>query len=174
MLIGEPIDAGATALASVKDFLRIDGAGEDAVLTHLVTTAIAVCENYTGMTLIERGFVETVEAVPWWRRLSAMPVVAVTAVTDTADGLLPVSTHGLDIDATGCARLRVSGGAARVARVRYRAGLASSWDTVPEPLRHGVVRMVAHLHQLRDQADALGPPAAALALWQGARRMRMS
>ena len=174
MLIAEPIVAGAQALVAVKAFLRIDGAGEDSVLSALIATAIARCEGYTCTTLIERGFTETVEGTAWWRALAAAPVVAITSVTDGAGVALASTSHEVDIDADGRARLRLSGASSRVVRVAYRAGLASGWDTIPEPLRHGIVRMVAHLHTLRDQADALGPPATALAMWQGARRMRLS
>lgn len=178
MLIDEPVVAGADALVAVKAYLRIDGTGEDAVLAALVETAIASCEGYTGTTLIARGFVETIEAPrafgSWWRALSASPVVAITGVTDGAGVPVPAAAYELDIDASGTGRLRLFGVGSRVTRVTYRAGLASGWATIPEPLRHGIVRMVAHLHALRDQADALGPPATALALWQGARRMRLS
>ena len=178
MLIPDPIVAGAEALAAVKDFLRIDGTGEDAVLAALVATAIAQCESYTGTTMIERGFTQTIEATSWWRGLSASPVTAITGVADTSGAVLPVTSYAVDIDACGRGRLRLFGPAfgatSTIVRVAYRAGVASGWAAIAEPLRHGIVRMVAHLHQLRDQADALGPPATALALWQGARRMRLS
>lgn len=173
MLIAEPIVAGAQALAAVTDFLRIDGTGEDAVLAALTATAIGYCESYTGTTVIERGFVETIEATAWWRPLSASPVTAIMGVTD-ASGPLAMTAYELDIAAGGTGRLRLLGATSRVVRVAYRAGAASGWASVAEPLRHGVVRMVAHLHTLREQADALGPPATAIALWQGARWMRLS
>lgn len=174
MLIGEPIVAGADALAAVKAFLRIDGAGEDAVLATLAAAAIASCETYTGTTLIARGFVETIEATAWWRPLSASPVVAITTVTDGVGVPAPVASYELDIAAWGAGRVRLYGGTSRIVRVGYRAGIAGDWSGIAEPLRHGIVRMAAHLHSLRDQADALGPPATAIALWQGARRMRLS
>lgn len=174
MLIAEPVVAGAQALAAVKAFLRIDGTGEDEMLSALVASAIAQCESYTGASLIERGFIETIEATAWSRALSASPVTAITGVTDGGGMALPVASYALDVGVDGRARIRLFAGPSRIVRISYRAGVATGWATVPEPLRHGVVRMVAHLHELRDQADALGPPATAIALWQGARRMRLS
>lgn len=174
MLIAEAIVAGAEALAAVKAFLRIDGASEDAVLAALVATAIAQCEDYTGTTVIARGFVETVEATAWRHTLSATPVVAIIGVTDAGGVELPVAAYEIDIDATGRGRLRLFAGTSFVVRIAYRAGVATGWTGIAEPLRHGIVRMAAHLHTLRDQADALGPPATAIALWRSARRMRLS
>lgn len=178
MLIAEPVVAGAQALAAVKAFLRIDGTAEDDVLTALVATAIAQCESYTGAALIESGFIETIEAPgffgAWARALSASPVTAITAVTDGVGTPLPPASYALDIGTEGRGAIRLFAATSRIVRVGYRAGVARDWAGVPEPLRHGVVRMVAHLHELRDQADALGPPATAIALWQGARRMRLS
>ena len=58
--------------------------------------------------------------------------------------------------------------------VSLEAGLAATWAGLPDSLRHGVVRLVAHHHAFRDRADELGPPAAVVALWRGARRMRLA
>ena len=58
--------------------------------------------------------------------------------------------------------------------VAYRAGLAADWPSLPEALRQGAVRLVAHLHAHRDAGDDAGPPAAVAALWRPYRRMRLS
>ena len=59
-------------------------------------------------------------------------------------------------------------------RITYRAGLAASWGLIAEPLRHGIVRLVAHHHALRDRVDEGGPPPVVTALWRGERRMRIA
>ena len=57
--------------------------------------------------------------------------------------------------------------------VRFRAGLGQDWNSVPEPLRAGVVRLVSHLFSHRDAADGAPPPAAVAALWRPWRRMQL-
>ena len=57
--------------------------------------------------------------------------------------------------------------------VRYGAGRAHDWNGVPEPLRHGIVRMAAHLYTHRDGEDGGAPPAAVTALWLPYRRLRL-
>jgi hypothetical protein len=51
------------------------------------------------------------------------------------------------------------------------AGLAVSANEVPEPIRQGILRLVAHLFTARDGTG--DPPAAVTALWRPYRRMRL-
>ena len=59
-------------------------------------------------------------------------------------------------------------------RVGYHAGLAPDWPSLPEPLRQGIVRLVAHMFAHRDAPDDAGPPAVVAALWRPWRRMRLA
>jgi len=61
---------------------------------------------------------------------------------------------------TGVTRLRVSG----------TVGMAESQSDVPEPIRQGVLRLVAHLFATRDGSGG-EPPAAVTALWRPYRRL---
>ena len=65
-----------------------------------------------------------------------------------------------------------SAGAPRV-QVIGTAGLATDENDAPEPIRQGVLRLVAHLFTARDGNDA-EPPAAVTALWRPYRRMRLA
>lgn len=49
----------------------------------------------------------------------------------------------------------------------------SDWSALPEALRHGVIRLAAHLYRDGDGAAA-APPAAVAALWRPWRRMRLT
>jgi uncharacterized phiE125 gp8 family phage protein len=70
-------------------------------------------------------------------------------------------------------RLTVMLDQTRVA-VRFTAGLAESWDTLPDAIQQGVVRWAAHQHRTRDSDKAMaGPPASVAALWRPWRRMRL-
>ena len=53
------------------------------------------------------------------------------------------------------------------------AGLASEPNGVPEPLRQGILRLIAHLFATRDGSGG-EPPAAVTALWRPYRRMRLA
>ncbi|HEY9554520.1 hypothetical protein [Allosphingosinicella sp.] len=90
------------------------------------------------------------------------------------DHALAAETYAIDIDANGDSWVRVTQplDAARV-RVSYQAGLAADWVALPEALRQGVARLVAHLFTHHDAADGGGPPAAVTALWRPWRRMRL-
>jgi uncharacterized phiE125 gp8 family phage protein len=168
------------ALAEAKAYLRIDGSDEDAVLTTLAGVAIALCERFTGLALISAERSDVVPACsPEWQRLPATPVSAIASVATLnpagAATALPVEAYAIDIDASGdgWVRLTAPPAASRV-QVGYTAGLAADWPSLAEPLRQGVIRLVAHLYAHRDAADDSGPPSAVAALWRPYRRMRLA
>ena len=63
--------------------------------------------------------------------------------------------------------------AAKRVRVGGSAGMAENENAVPEPIRQGVLRLVAHLFTARD-GEGGDPPAAVTALWRPYRRLRMA
>jgi uncharacterized phiE125 gp8 family phage protein len=165
-------------VAQAKDYLRIAGSEEDALLAGFVRTASELCEAFTRLLLIERDIVETVPARPAWTRLSLAPVRAIESVAALAPAgpaaPLGAADYAIDIDATGEGWVRVlRGGGQKRVEVRYRAGLASDWNGVPEALRQGVLRMAAHLYARREAVDGGPPPAAVTALWLPYRRLRL-
>ncbi len=89
---------------------------------------------------------------------------------------LPVANYAIELDADGGGRVLVSnpGAAGRVA-VRFTAGLAADWTSLPEALRHGVLRLAAFQYRSReDDGAASMPPAAVAALWRPWRRLRLA
>ena len=64
----------------------------------------------------------------------------------------------------GWVRRRQAGAVTRV-RVGGTAGMADDENGVPEPIRQGVLRLVAHLFTARD-GEGGEPPAAVTALWR--------
>lgn len=169
----------AVPLEPLKVFLRVAGSDEDALLAGLLRSAIELCEAFTRTALIEREVEETIPAKRSWTRLGQAPVRAILGVaavaSDGPTGTLAATDYAVDIDAAGGGWIRILHGAGSArALVRYRAGRAPDWNGVPEPLRHGIVRLAAHLYTHRDGADGRGPPAAVTALWLPYRRLRLS
>jgi uncharacterized phiE125 gp8 family phage protein len=165
-------------LAELKAFLRIAVSEEDALLAGLARAAADMCEAFTGRALIERAVAEVLAAAPQWTRLGAAPVRAILAVEALDEGgtaaALAAAAYAVDIDASGdgWVRLLAAGDAKRV-RVSYLAGMAADPNGLPEALRHGIVRLAAHLYAHRDNPSGGGPPAAVTALWRPWRRLRL-
>jgi uncharacterized phiE125 gp8 family phage protein len=180
-----PTPLPASALAELKEWLGINSTREDALLTILLGSALELCESYTGTRPIEALCEEIWPVRPHfgetgWQQLSTRPVGSISSIEAvTANGeriFLPTDAYAVDLGADGEGRFRVidGGGATRVA-VRFTAGLASRWDSLPAALRQGVIRMAAHHHRSRDEGSAAtAPPAAVAALWHAWRRMRLS
>lgn len=175
-MLAETMTSEAPAsLAEAKAFLRIETAADDALVAGLIRTATALCEAFTGQALLDRETSETVGDASGWRRLGLSPVRAITGVarigTDGVAGPIAPGDTETDIDARGDGWVRARDGGRL--RVTYRAGIATDWNGVPEPLRQGLLRLVAHLYAHRDAPDDAGPPAAVAALWRPWRRMRL-
>ncbi len=179
MHIIDPIIVTADAVDEAKTYLRIEQDEEDAVIAAFLSTAIRHCEAFVGQMLIRRNGVVRLPVSAAWQRLSITPILSITSVTgipaDGASFLMPVAAYGLDIDGNGDGWVRVTqpGAAGRI-DVAVVAGVAAAWGGIPDPLRHGILRMVAHLHAYRDSASDAGPPAAIAALWRPWRRMVLS
>ncbi|MFC3098240.1 head-tail connector protein [Alteraurantiacibacter palmitatis] len=167
------------ALAELKNWLAISTAQDDLTLLALLGSALDTCEAFTRTFPL---MVEAEEILPpsrAWQGLSSNPVQAITQVEELRpDGsrtVLAAGAYALELEAGGAARLRLLSPAVtgRLA-VRITAGLAADWDTLPDGLRHGVIRLAAHHYRQRDNADANpAPPAAVAALWSPWRRMRL-
>lgn len=176
------------SLNEARGWLRLGATIDDAVIAALVRTAANICEAFVGQWLIVRDGEETLPVAAAEMRLTARPVLGVESVTLlSADGSESVAESGwrLRIAAGGAAWLSIDAaeGAAdgtALARIRYRAGMAVDANGVPEAIRHGILRMMQHLHAARDGDGSDGgkngggaPPAMIAALWQPWRRMSL-
>lgn len=160
-------------IAEAQAFARIESGEEEALIAGMVRSASALCESFIGQAVIARTFTEAFMASSDWQRLSAIPVRSIDDVG--SDGSpLPASTYATDIDSSGYGWVRVTDPAisGRI-EVTGTAGLALSTNGVPEPIRHGVLRLVAHFYSDRDGAGG-EIPAAVSALWRPFRRIRIA
>lgn len=171
-----PASALAAAVDDARAFLRMENDAEEAIVTELAASAIAIGEAFTGMIFLERGGSETVRADGCWRVLDAMPVTGIQEVCALAPGgvatPLPPETFAIDLDAEGLGWARVRSEGVTRALVRFTAGFAPNWSTLPAPLRQGVAVLTAYMFD--DRSGELRPPAAVAALWKPFRRMRLS
>jgi uncharacterized phiE125 gp8 family phage protein len=115
-----------------------------------------------------------------WMKLQTSPVQAISGVdAQLANGArtaLATAAYAIDFSADGTGLVRVvDPGLAQRLVVSFSAGLAADWASLPEGLRHGIVRLAAHHYRLREGDGAeLTPPAAVAALWRPWRRLRLS
>ncbi len=178
MLTKAAVTVDAFALDEAKTYLRIDGEAEDSALAALIATAVEQCEAFVGQAVLQRTMTEVLVPVAAWQILLPEPVRVISGVVALAIGggtsAVPPSAYEIDIDACGRGRIRfLAPVIEKRVQVSFSAGVAASWSALPESLRHGIVRQVAHFHAFRDRADELGPPAAVAALWRGFRKIRL-
>lgn len=177
--ITQPADLSGTALSELKQWLGITRPGEDALLEGLLHASIALCESFTRQMPLETGFEEIVPASGAWQCLTTRPVRAITAAAaisqDGARATLASDQYEIELDAAGVGRGRLLAPAhARRVAVSFIAGIAPDWPSMPDGLRHGVIRAAAHLYHDRDGAHPSAPPSSISALWRPWRLVRIA
>ena len=180
-LIVTPAVIAPAALAELKDWLGITAAQDDAQLSALLRAGLELCEQFTGLMPLQQLCEEVLAATADWQCLATRPVQAISQVDGLPDEgarfALPAASYAIDLDADGGGSVRIGnpGSAGRVA-VRFTAGLAPDWASIPDGLRHGVLRLAANQYRHREDETQQGamPPAAVAALWRPWRRMRLA
>jgi uncharacterized phiE125 gp8 family phage protein len=167
-VLPEPI----VTLAEAQAFARIETNEEEALVAGMIRSASALCEAFLGQAVIARQFSEQVPASTQWQRLNSLPVRSIVGVT-SGSVALPATAYATDIDSSGQGWVRIiDPSVTGLIEVIGSAGLALSRNSVPEPVRQGVVRLVSHLFAARD-GEGGQLPAAVTALWRPYRRMRL-
>jgi uncharacterized phiE125 gp8 family phage protein len=173
-VLAEPI----AAMSEAQAYVRVETGEEEALLAGLIRTASALCEAFVNQVVIARPFECELPVSGAWQRLPITPVRSITEVAaldaSGAATVLASTSYRIDIDFAGDGWVRI-GDAIVPTRVRVSgvAGMATDENGVPEPIRQGVLRLVAHLFTARD-GEGGEPPAAVTALWRPYRRMRLA
>lgn len=175
-----PAALAPAALSELKDWLGITLPADDAQLTQVLRASLELCEDFTGIMPLQQDCEAVLPVSSSWQALAARPVQAITAVdglpAEGARFALPAANYAIELDADGGGRVLIHnpGAAGRVA-VRFTAGLATDWASLPDGLRHGLLRLAAFQYRQRegDPAAAL-LPAAVAALWRPWRRLRLA
>jgi uncharacterized phiE125 gp8 family phage protein len=165
-------------MSEAQAYVRIETGEEEAVLAGLIRTASALCEAFINQVVIARDFTLDLPVTGCWERLPLTPVRSIAEVDAIMDDgsvtPLAAGAYSVDIDSSGDGWVRtVQAGGAKRLRAIGAAGMADDENGVPEPIRQGVLRLVAHLFTARD-SDRGEPPAAVTALWRPYRRLRLA
>jgi len=165
-------------LSEAQAYLRIETGEEEAVLAGLIRTASALCETFINQVVIARDFTLDLAARGARERLPLTPVRSISAVESIGDdgqaSPMGSGSYSVDIDSSGDGWVRaIAQNGTRRVRATGAAGMADDENGVPEPIRQGVLRLVAHMFTTRD-SEGGGPPAAVTALWHPYRRLRLA
>lgn len=169
----------AAAVDELKAWLAITDMSEDDALEGLLRASIDLCEAFTGRLPLACLCEEVHTLQTGWQAILAEPVRSIEAAEIVAeDGTrmaLEPGDYRAEITASAAGRFRIlRGGAEGLAALRFTAGIAESWETLPASLRHGIIRCAAHFYHVRDHGEDEARLAAIAALWRGWRRMRLA
>lgn len=169
------------SLAEAKAHMRITHDADDDAIESLIRAARAMCEGYTGRALVSRGVSLYMDA--WVQDIVALPLpplqsVGAIHVYDAAGvaATFPATSYAVDAKSHP-ARILLSGAPPQPGQslsgieIAYTAGYGDAAD-VPQPLKEGILRLVAHLYLNRgDNTETAIARAGAQHLFQSYRIM---
>ena len=161
-------------LAEAKLYLRVDGTGEDSLITSMIAAAREAAEQYLRRSLITQTWkVAYDDAMPDEVKLPFGPVQSITSVKSiTSAGVettISASTYTLNAAKdTLCFDASVHG---FVVEIVYVAGYGASASSVPSSIRLGLMSHLSALFDARGQEVAI-PPSAVM-LYQPFREVRL-
>lgn len=177
-IVTQPASEPVT-LAEVKEFLRVDHSDDDVTLAIFIKAARQLCESYTRLALMPTTFEEYFDEFPTYTgtfkdeiRLSRSPVSAITYVKyiDGNETTITASASDYKTDLISRpARISPDSGwygtyeTINAVFIRYVAGFADA-ASVPAPLKHGMLLVIADMYENRtDSVKRL--PTASEYLW---------
>lgn len=176
--IVQPPVPGPAALAELKHWLGISRPNEDETLGLLLDASVTICEAFTGRAPLRQTVEEIIPLTVGWHELASRPVHALTAASLIADDgtrtPVPVLSDALEwrIGGSACVQLlRPFDGQGLT--LELVVGIAADWDSLPAPLRHGIIRLAAHHFRDREGKPGAVPPASVTALWRPWREVRL-
>lgn len=150
------------SVAEAKDYLRLDGDIEDALVASLVLTSRLHVEAALGLALVTQSWRLILDRWPesGAQRLPIRPVQSVSEIRIlSAEGqpaILDPAGYALDGAAAAPRLLSLSGAWSQPGQSRLGieidiiAGFGASPDDVPAPLRQAIKLLVAHWYENRE------------------------
>lgn len=182
-IIVEPADVSGGALADLKSWLGISRPGEDALLVDLLLTALGMCESFTGQAPLSQLVEERLPTSAKKVTLNCRPATSISnveLVSHNGDRTpLTPDQYETEISPQGSLVFHLTNSLeGQAVIVTARVGIAETWDTVPAPLKQGIIRLCAYHYRDRDRpADngkASTPPATISALWRPWQERRLT
>lgn len=166
-LVGPAVEP--VSLAEMKAHLRLDGPDEDALVEALIVAGRVTVERQTRLALIEQSWCFALQT--WPRDLSVpLPLYPVRAIEEVRlsgeggqDVVLSPAHYRLEPEGD-VTRLVVDAAAPAPAglptriEIDFACGFGSAPETVPEPLRLAIRRLVAYWFEHRGDERKPGQP----------------
>ncbi|MEM6682215.1 MAG: head-tail connector protein [Pseudomonadota bacterium] len=167
----EPVSIG-----EVKTFLRLDDEAEMARLGALIRAAREACELFVGSALITRTvrLRQTLMAERFYLRSGPVQgITALSAFQGADETILNAADYAL-CETAGRWHINICDVAiGQLIQVDYVIGLGGDWNAVPEAIRQGLLRLIAHQYEHRSDPSVAALPHAVTALWQPYRALRI-
>ena len=163
LTIGPAIEPGT--LSEAKAHLRIDGGAEDVLLTSLILTSRLHIEAALGLAMITQSWMLVLDRWPGdgsvdipIAPLQAITVVRVRNAAGNASVVAPTS-YLVDLASKpprlvwNTAAPPLPGRVANGIEIDVTAGFGASTASVPAPLKHAILMLVAHWYEHRDPVE---------------------
>ncbi|MEM7568162.1 MAG: hypothetical protein AAF337_00065 [Pseudomonadota bacterium] len=157
-------------------YLKLEQSEDAPLVASLIGSAREACETYTGQALIQRDVKLKAVQQGLHFYLKGRPLVTLLSASWQS------GTDEIGLDATSLetgehlgrsfVELPTVTVGARVT-VEYRIGLGADWNGVPEALRLGMLRLIAHQYETRSSPGIDPLPGAVTALWQPYKEVRI-
>lgn len=168
LVMTSPPAAEPVTVADAKAHLRIDGSDEDVLIASLLLTSRLHIETALSLALITQSWTLRLDGWPC-RRDIELPLAPLRAVDEVrvknASGtavVVPPESYLVDLAARP-ARLiwnNVTPPAPQVPangiEIDLTAGFGASGDSVPAPLKHAILMLMAHWYEHRDPQEIGG------------------
>ncbi|QND52396.1 hypothetical protein HB779_11120 [Phyllobacterium sp. 628] len=170
------------ALAELRQFLRLQGENDDALVSGLLKAARETLEAQTGLALIRQSLRLYIDRWPTDGRIriARYPVQSVICITAYQRDGTPINIPKSDIwiDAASrpaCLHLSELGRESKLAGIEidFVAGFGETGADVPDALKHALMTLVAHWYEFRGVYGPADHPVSltpafdrAVALWR--------
>jgi len=185
LVITNPPEAEPLTLEEAKKHLRITHDADDGVINALIKTAREMCESHTRLALVARGCSLYLDR---WEKealeIPAPPLLEVLAIivhgADGGESEFPETSYTVDTHSRP-GRILIEGAPPQPGlplggiEIQFTAGFGDGPEDIPNSLREGMLRLIAHLYLNRgDAPETAIRNSGAAHLFQPYRLMRLS